>query len=55
MEYPDVLIPDPHVRQTEGLQIGHHRLSISFGVVELPDHHCSVDLVQVALAVTLVT
>ena len=31
--------PDPHVPQTEGLQIGDHRLSISCAVVERPDHH----------------
>ena len=34
------LIPDPHVRQTEGLQIGDHTLSTSCGVVGQPDHHC---------------
>ena len=28
-------IPDPHVPQTEGLQIGDHRLSITCAIVEL--------------------
>ena len=42
-------IPDSHVSQTEGLQIGDHRLSTSCGVVDRPDHHCGDDLVIVAL------
>ena len=40
-------IPDSHVPETEGLQIGGHILSISCGVVERPDHHCGYDLVNV--------
>ena len=36
-------IPDHHVLQTEGLQIGDHRLSTSCGVVERPDHHWDDD------------
>ena len=39
-ELPNAPIPDPHVPQTEGLQIGDDRLSISCAVVERPDHHC---------------
>ena len=31
--------------QTEGSQIGDHRLSTACGVVERPDHHCGDDLV----------
>ena len=42
---PNVPIPDPHVPQTEGLQIGDHRSSTSCGVVERPDHRCGDDLV----------
>ena len=38
-------IPDLHASQTEGSQIGDHRLSISCGVVERPDHRCGDDLV----------
>ena len=38
-------IPDFHLPKTEKLQIGDHRLSTSFGVVEQPDHHCGDDLV----------
>ena len=34
------------VLQTEGLQIGDHRLSITCGVVERLDHHCGDDLVN---------
>ena len=37
----------PHVPQTEGSQIGNHRLSTSWGVVERLDHHCGDDLVTV--------
>ena len=40
-------IANPHVPQTEGLQIGDHRLSTSYGVVERPDHHCGDDLVRI--------
>ena len=40
---PNELILDPHVAQTEGLQIGDHKLSIACGVVERPDHHCGDD------------
>ena len=43
-ELPNVPIPDPHVPQTDGLQIGDHRLSISCAVVERLDHHCGDDL-----------
>ena len=39
-ELPSVLIPKPHVPQTEWLQVSDHRLSTSCGVVERPDHHC---------------
>ena len=38
-------IPDPQVLQTEGLQIGDHRLSTSCEFVERPDHRCGDDLV----------
>ena len=38
------LIPDPYVPQTEGSQIGDHRLSTSCEVVERPHHHCGDDL-----------
>ena len=38
-------IPDPHVAQTDRLQIGDHRLSTSCGVAERSDHHCGDDLV----------
>ena len=41
--------PDFHVPQTEGLQIGGHRLSTSCAVVKRPDHHCSDDLVLICL------
>ena len=44
-------IPDPHVPQTERLQIGDHILSTSCVVVKRPDHHCGDDLV-VALSLT---
>ena len=44
-ELPNAQIQDPNVPQTERLQIGVHRLSISFAVVEWPDHHCGDDLV----------
>ena len=46
-ELPNALIPDPHVPQTEGLQIDDHRLSISCEVVGQPDHHhhCGDNLV----------
>ena len=44
-EPPNARILDPHVLQTEGLQIDDHILSISCEVVERPDHHCSDDLV----------
>ena len=37
--------PDPHVPQTEGLQIGDHTMSTTCEVVERPDHHCGYDLV----------
>ena len=39
-ELPKAAIPEPNVPQTEGLQIGHHRLSTSCVFVEPPDHHC---------------
>ena len=39
------LIPDAHVAQTEGSQIGDHRLSTSCGVIERPDYHCGNHLV----------
>ena len=45
-ELPNVPIPDPHLPQTEGLQIGHHSLSISCAIVERPDHLCGDDLVK---------
>ena len=39
-------IPDSHEPQPqEALQIGDHRFSISFEVVERPDNHCGDDLV----------
>ena len=38
-------IPDPHAPQTEGLQIGDPRLSISCAVVERLDHHYGDDIV----------
>ena len=44
-ELPNTPIPDPHVPQTQGLQIDDHRLSTSCTVVERPDHHCGDDLV----------
>ena len=44
-ELPNAPIHDTHVPQTDGLQIGDHRLSISCVVVERPDHHCGDDLV----------
>ena len=44
-ELPNQPVADPHVHQTEGLQIGDHILSISCAVVERPDHHCGDDLV----------
>ena len=47
-ELTNVCIPDPHVHQTVGLQIGDHRFSASCGVVERPDHHCGDDLVDLA-------
>ena len=39
----DEPILDPHVPQTEGLQISDHRLSTSCGVVKRADHHCGDD------------
>ena len=45
-ELPNAPIPDPHVPKTEGLQIGDHRLSISYAVVEQLDHHCGDNLVM---------
>ena len=42
---PNVPIPEPHVPQTEELQIDDYRLSKSCGVVERPDHHCGDYLV----------
>ena len=44
-EEPNAPIPDPHVPQTDGLQIGDHRLNTSCGVVERPAYHCGDDLV----------
>ena len=41
--------PDPHVPQTEGLQIGDHRLSTSCGVVKRPNHQCGDDLVTITM------
>ena len=35
--------------QTEGLQIGDHRLSTSCWVVQRPDHHCGDDLVSLTV------
>ena len=49
-ELPNEPTPNPHVPQTEGLQIGDHRLSISCGVVGRPDHH-SDDLVLNSVSV----
>ena len=46
-QLPNAPIPDSYVPQTEALQIGDHKLSISCGVVERPDHHCGDDLVEV--------
>ena len=43
---PNVPIPDPHLPQTEWLEIGDHTLSIC-AVVERPDHHCGDDLVVI--------
>ena len=43
-EQSNVPLPDPHVPQTEGLQIGDHRLSTLCGVVERPDRHCGDNL-----------
>ena len=37
-ELPNSPFPDPHVPQTEGLQIGDHRLSTSRAVVERPGY-----------------
>ena len=42
---PNAPIPGRRVPQTEGLQIGDHRLSTSCLVVERSDHHCGDDLV----------
>ena len=42
-------IRDPHVPQTEELQIGDHRLSTSCGVVEWSDHHCGDDLASIIM------
>ena len=39
-EQPNVPIPVIDVLQIKELQIGDHRLSTSYGVVERPDHHC---------------
>ena len=44
-ERPNAPIPDTHVPQTEGLQTGDHRFSISCAVVERPGHRCGDDLV----------
>ena len=52
-EVPNVPIPDPRVPQTEGLQIGDHRLSISWAVVERADHQCGGDLVNILLILAL--
>ena len=41
----NALIPGLHVPQTNDSQIGGHRLSTSWRVVEHPDHHCGDDLV----------
>ena len=38
---PNVAIPEAHVPQTEGSQIGDHG---SCGIVERPDQHCGDDL-----------
>ena len=47
-EPPNVPIPDPHVPQTEGLQIiDDHRLITLCGVVERPNHHCGDDLIDI--------
>ena len=35
--------PRPHVLQTEGSQIGDHRLCTKSGVVERPDYYCGDD------------
>ena len=43
---PNEHIPVPCVPQTEGQQIGYHTLSTSCGVIELPDHHCIDDPVE---------
>ena len=40
-ELPNETIPDAHVPQTEGSQIGDHILC---SIVERPDHHCGDDL-----------
>ena len=45
-ELKNALIPDPHVPQTEGLQIGNDTLIISCAIVERPDHHRIDDLVN---------
>ena len=42
---PNELIPNPHVSQTNGSQIGDHRLITSCRFVERPDHQCGDDLV----------
>ena len=44
--------PDPRSPRTKtvGLQIGDHRLSTSYVVVERPDHHCGDDLGSSATA-----
>ena len=47
---PNDFIPDPHVPQTEGSQIGDHRLSSSCGIVGRPNHNCGDDLVFVGAA-----
>ena len=41
-------IPESCIPQMDGLQIGHHRLSTSCGVIERPDHHYSDDIVFIA-------
>ena len=48
-ELPNAPIPDSHIPQTDGLQMGGHRSSISCAVVEKPDHRCRDDFVNTGI------
>ena len=53
-ELPNAPIADPHVPQTEGLQIDDHRLSMSCAVVERPDHLCGDELVYLLAEISTI-